>query len=66
MAAIAYVLDGVICHRICRRQETSSKINTVSPTTSYTPAVCAVLGVTGLINDEAPKYCNNNQGVICP
>ena len=54
IAAMVYVSEGVICHLICRRQKTSSSTITLSHPTSYTPIVCAVIGVNGLINNEAP------------
>ena len=54
MAAMVCLPEGVFRHLICRWQRTSSSINTVPHTTFYTPLVCAVIGVTGLINDEAP------------
>ena len=54
IAAMVYVPEGVICHLICRQQKFSISTNTVPHLTSYTPIVCAVIGVNGLINDEAP------------
>ena len=54
IAAMVYVLEGVICHLICRRQKLSSRTITLSHPTSYTPLVCAVIGVNGLINNEEP------------
>ena len=54
MAAMVFMPGGVICHLICRRQKTASSINTIPNSFSYASIVCAVIGVTGLIRDEAP------------